>query len=147
MRLTLWSVWVITPQCSDGKLYCKKHHPSDETLNGGPDSLWSLTIPGCPLKKSRGVTRCPGQIHPLASDHHGLLIIPISTDWLHHSVSSKLVCGGRSGTIWLSSHHHPGGCCTLVLDEKTPPPLYVKSFECPEKFYIYVRNYYYHHIL
>ncbi len=30
--------------------------PSDETLNRGPDSLWSLKIPGCPSKKSRGVT-------------------------------------------------------------------------------------------
>ncbi len=25
---------------------------SDETLNRGPDSLWSLKIPGCPSKKS-----------------------------------------------------------------------------------------------
>ncbi len=32
------------------------HRPSDETLNRGPDSLWSLKIPGCPSKKSRGVT-------------------------------------------------------------------------------------------
>ncbi len=39
-----------------GTLYCKKHHPLDETLNRGPDSLWSLKIPGCPSKKSRGVT-------------------------------------------------------------------------------------------
>ncbi len=30
--------------------------PSGETLNRGPDSLWSLKIPGCPSKKSRGVT-------------------------------------------------------------------------------------------
>ncbi|KAI7798422.1 Phosphatase and actin regulator 4A [Triplophysa rosa] len=28
-----------------GTLYCKKHRPSDETLNRGPDSLWSLKIP------------------------------------------------------------------------------------------------------
>ncbi len=39
-----------------GTLYCKKHCPSDETLNRGPDSLWSLEIPGCPSKKIRGVT-------------------------------------------------------------------------------------------
>ncbi len=39
-----------------GTLYCKKHCPSDETLNRGPYSLWSLKIPGCPSKKSRGVT-------------------------------------------------------------------------------------------
>ncbi len=30
-----------------------------------------------------------GQISPLASDHHGLLIIPY-TDWLHHPVSSSV---------------------------------------------------------
>ncbi len=54
----------------------------------------------------------------LASNHYGLLIIPIH--WLlHHCLlsTSKLVCGGHSGAIWLSSHH-PGGCCTLVVDEK-----------------------------
>ncbi len=39
-----------------GTLYWKKHRPSDETLNRGPDSLWSLKIPGCPSIKSRGVT-------------------------------------------------------------------------------------------
>ncbi len=37
-----------------------------------------------------------------------------------HPVTSKLVCGGRSGAIWLPSHH-PGGCCTLVVDEEIPP--------------------------
>ncbi len=36
-----------------GTLYCKKHRPSDETLNRGPDSLWSLKIPGCPSKKNK----------------------------------------------------------------------------------------------
>ncbi len=46
-----WSVWVLTPQCSDGTLYCKTHRPSDETLNRGPDSLWSLQIPGCLSKR------------------------------------------------------------------------------------------------
>ncbi len=35
--------------------YYTKHRPSDETLNQDPDSLWSLKIPGCPSKKSRGV--------------------------------------------------------------------------------------------
>ncbi len=47
----------------------------------------------------------PGQIRPLASDHHGLLIIPVH--WLAASLSllstNKLVCGGRSGAIWLPS--------------------------------------------
>ncbi len=44
------------PSIVKGTLYWKKHRPSDETLNRGPDSLWSLKIPGCPSKKSRGVT-------------------------------------------------------------------------------------------
>jgi len=45
----------------------------------------------------------------------------------------KLVCGGRSGTIWLPSHHPGGGCCTLVVFEEIPPLPYVKHFEVPEK--------------
>jgi len=43
-----------------------------------------------------------GQILPLASvHHHGLLIIPKHTDWLHQSVSSSntLACGGRSSNM------------------------------------------------
>ncbi len=53
--LTLQSVWVLTPQYSDGDTTVKKHRPSDETLNRGPDSL-SLKIPRCHFKKIRGVT-------------------------------------------------------------------------------------------
>ncbi len=34
-----------------------EHHPLDETLNLGPDSLWSLKIQGCPSKNSRSVTQ------------------------------------------------------------------------------------------
>ncbi len=79
----------------------------------------------------------------LAFDHHGLLIIPIH--WLASSLcllsTNKLVCAGRSGTIWLPSHH-PGGCCTLVVVEEIPP-FYAKRFEYPEKHYINVTNYYY----
>ncbi len=84
---------------------------------------------------------------PLASDHHGLLIIP--RHWLASSLcllsTSKLVCGERSGAIWLPSHHS-GGCCTLVVDEEIPP-LYVKRFECLEKRYINVTNYYYYYYM
>ncbi len=68
--------------------------------------------------------RHPGQTSPLASDHHGLLIIPIH--WLTSSLcllsTNKLVCGGRSGALWLPSHH-PGGCCTLVVNEEIAPLL------------------------
>ncbi len=55
--------------------------------------------------------------------------------------TNKLVCGGRSGAIWLPSHH-PGGCYTLVVDEEIPPDN-VERFEClekAEKCYINVIN-------
>ncbi len=81
---------------------------------------------------------------PLATDHHGLLIIPIH--WLVSSLcllsTSKLVCGGRSGIIWLLSHL-PGGCCTLVVDEEITPDN-VERFQCLENCYINVINYYYY---
>ncbi len=122
------------PSVVTGTLYCKNHHPSDETLNRGPDSLWSLKIPGCPSKKSRGVTP--------AFWPNFLILPPNHPHWLASSLrllsTSKLVCGGRSGAIWLPSHH-PGGCCTLVVGEEIPP-LYVKHFECLEKRYIPVTN-------
>ncbi len=87
----------------------------DETLNQGPDSLWSLKIPGCPSKKDirRWNLGILARIRPLTSDHHGLLIIC----WLPSSLllfTNTLVCGGRSGVIWMRSHHahwmlHIGG--------------------------------------
>ncbi len=117
--------------------------PSDETLNRGPDSLWSLKIPGCLSKRVEVWPRHPGQICPLASDHHGLLIIPIH--WYASSLcllsTNKLVCGERSGALWLPSHH-PGGCCT--------PPHNVERFEClekAEKRYINVMNCYYYYYM
>ncbi len=36
-------------------------------------------------------------------------------------IFERIVCGGRSGAIWLPSHH-PGRCCKLVVVEETPPP-------------------------
>ncbi len=69
----------------------------------------------------------------MASDHHGLLIIPIH--WLASSLcllsTSKLVCDGRSGATWLPSHH-PGGCYTLVVIEEIPP-LLCKALWVPRK--------------
>ncbi len=92
------------------------------------------------------IAQYSGQIYPLASDHQGLLIIPIH--WLASSFcllsTSKLVCGGRSGAIRLPSHH-PGWCYTLVVVVEIPPPFYVKHFENPEKHYINVTNYYYYY--
>ncbi len=68
----------------------------------------------------------------MASDHHDPLIITIH--WLASSLcllsTSKLVCGGRSGAIWLPSHH-PGGCCTLEVYEEIPP-LLCKVLWAPE---------------
>ncbi len=124
-------------------LLIKKHRPSDAMLNRGPDSLWSLKIPECPSKKSRGVTPAswpnfPIGLWPSWTPNH-----PIH--WLAPSLcllsTNKLVCGGRSGAIWLPSHH-PGGCCTLVVDEEIPPPpYYVVHSECLEKCYIEGKNY------
>ncbi len=98
-----------------------KHHPSDETLNRGPDSLWTLKISGCLSRRVEVWPRHPGPIPPLASDHHDLLIIPIH--WLASSLCLLSTCklvwgGGRSGALWLPSH--PSGGCTLVVDEKIP---------------------------
>ncbi len=39
----------------------RKSHP----LNRGPDSLWSLKIPGCPSKKSRGITQASWPNFPI----------------------------------------------------------------------------------
>ncbi len=136
-------------------------------LNRGPGSLWSLKIPGCPSKIVAVWPWHPGQTSPLASDHHGLLIIPIhwltssliipihwltsslmiSIHWLASSLCllsiSKLVCGGCSGAIWLPSHH-PGGCCTLVVVEEISPDD-VERFEYPEMRYINVKKYCYYY--
>ncbi|XP_073775549.1 integrin alpha-9 isoform X3 [Danio rerio] len=81
----------------------------------------------------------------LASVHHGLLTIPIFqlASSLCLLFTNQLVCGVRSGAKWLPSRH-PGGCCTLVVDEEIPPHC-VKCFECPEKRYINIRNYYDHY--
>jgi len=49
-------------------------------------------------------------------------------------------------SVWFLAHY---GCrciiqvdAALVVDEEIPP-YYVKCFECPEKRYIHVTNYYY----
>ncbi len=98
--------------------------PSDETLNRGSWLSVVIINPRMSFEKE--------YICPLASDHHGLLIIPY-TDWLHHSLlsTSKLVCGGRSDAIWLPSHH-PGACCTLLWTRRFPP-LLCKALWVPRK--------------
>ncbi len=57
----------IHPSIVKGTLYWKKHRPSDETLNRGPDSLWSLKIPDVLRKRVGVLPRHPGQTSPLAS--------------------------------------------------------------------------------
>ncbi len=127
-----------------GHYTVNKHHPSDETLNWGPDSLWSLKIQGCSSKNSLGVTPVFRPNLPIGLDHHGLLIIPIHrlASLLCILSTSKLVYGGRSGALWLPSHH-PGGCCTLVVVEEIPH-FYVKRSEYSEKRYKLNVNYYYY---
>ncbi len=78
--LTLWFVWILKPHDGDTVL-CEKHHPSDETLDQGPDYLWTLNIPGFSSNKCRGVTSaswlnspirlCPS---PWPSNHPHILI-------------------------------------------------------------------------
>ncbi len=43
----------------------------------------------------------------------------LENNLLLNKIIGKLVCGGRSGAIWLPSHHL-GGCCTLVVVEEIP---------------------------
>ncbi len=118
--MLMWSVWVLTPQYSDGDtILSKKHHPSDEVLTISlKDRLWSLKIPGCPLKKSRGVT---------------------SASWPNLPIGWCVV-----GVLAQS------GCrCFIQVDAahwwwlRRFPPFHVTCFEYPEKHYINVTNYYY----
>ncbi len=43
----------------------------------------------------------------------------LENNLLLNKILVKLVCGGRSGAIWLPSHHL-GKCCTLVVVEEMP---------------------------
>ncbi len=119
-------------------------------LNRGPDTMWSLKIPWClskrVIKKSRGVTPASWSNFPIGLWPSWPTNNP-HICWLASSLcflsTSKLVCGGRSGALWLPSHR-PSGCCTLVVDEEIPPDN-VERFEClekAEKHCINVINYY-----
>ncbi len=124
-----------TPVLVMGTLYCKKHHLLDEMFNRDPDSLWSLKIPGCPSKKSRGVTGI------LTKFPHWPLTIIASysspyTDWLYHSVSSPPVSWCVMGVL------AQYGCLRIIQVDAAHWwwtrrfPFYVKRFECLEKRYI-----------
>ncbi len=130
--LNLQSVCVLTPQCSVQGHYTVK----------GTVLLWSLNIPGCPSKKSRGVTLAswsnfPIGLWPSWSPNHPHILIGFTT--VSSPPISWCVVGGLAQSGCLS--HHPGGCCTLVVVEEIPP-YYVKRFEYPVKCYINVTNYY-----
>ncbi len=124
-----------------GTLYCKKHRPSDETLNRGLDSSWSLKIPGCPSKKSRGVTPASWPNLPIGLwpswPPNNLHIY-----WLHHFVSSPPVSWSVVGVL---VHY---GCRRIIQVDavhwwwmRRYAPYYVKRFECLENPYITVANY------
>ncbi len=70
-----------------------------------------------------------------------IIIIRLNTQFSVKGISSLNSENERSGSLWLPLHH-PGGCCTQVVDEEIPP-FNVKRFECLEKRYINVTNYYY----
>jgi len=53
-------------------IYTQVHVSNDELIEDICIKHLSLKSPGSPSKKSRSVTRHPGQICPLASVHHGL---------------------------------------------------------------------------
>ncbi len=124
-----------------GTLYCKKHRPSDETLNRGLDSSWSLKVPGCPSKKSRGVTpaswpNLPSGLWPSWPPNN------LHIYWLHHFVSSPPVSWSVVGVL---VHY---GCRRIIQVDavhwwwmRRYPPYYVKRFECLENRYITVANY------
>jgi len=66
------------------------------------------------FQKSRCVTPGnPGQICPMASVHHGLLIIPMHILIVSITMVEVLVHYG----CW----YHPGGCCPLVVVEEISP--------------------------
>ncbi len=105
------------------------------------DSQWSLQIPGCPSKKSRGVTPASWPNLPIGlwsswpPNHLQTLIGFI--------VSSPPVSWCVVGVL---AHY---GCRRIIQVDAAHwwwmrrfPPFYVKRFECLEKRYINVTNYY-----
>ncbi len=125
-----------------GHYTVKKHRPSDDMLNQGPDSRWSLKTLQCSSKKSRGVTLASWPNSPIdlwpswPPNHPHRLIGFIILSLLHQEAGVwwALWCNMvavASSRLML----HIGG-----VEEISP--LYVNSFECLEKRYINVINYY-----
>ncbi len=88
-------------------------------LNQSPDSLWSLKIPGCPLKKCRGVTLASWPNSPIG--FWPFIWSPLIS-WCVVSVLVQYGC-----------------CCITQVDAAhwwwrrfppPPPPYYVKCLEC-----------------
>jgi len=145
--LTLWSVWVLTPQVKWWGYYTVKEHcPSDETLNRGPDSLGSWKIPRCPSKKTRGLP--PASRPNLPISHHDQICPSWPPNHPHIfligfiTVSSPPVC-------WcVVSVLTQFGCCHITLHIGGVWGFsYVKLFEYAEKHYMHIMNYYYYHVI
>jgi len=131
------SVWVLTPKCSDGDTILSKEHR-------GPDSLWSLKIPGCSLKKSRGVIpaswpNLPNGLCPSWPPNHPHILIGFIT------VSSPPVSWCVVGVL------AQNGCRRIIQVDAAHRwwlrrfPLQYKGQrkQCREKRYINLMNYYY----
>ncbi len=112
-------------------------------LNRGSDSLWTLKIPGCPSKKSRGVTpaswpNLPFGLWPSWPHNHPHTLIGFIT------VSSPPVSWCVVGIL----EHY--GCRRIIQVDAAHLwwmrrfPFNVKRFECLEKHYINATNYYYY---
>ncbi len=113
-----------------GTLYCKKHRLSDETLNRGPDSLWSLKITMALLVKSRGVTPVswPNSLHYQSWPPNN----PHPLDWLYDSLSSPPVAG-----VWWAHWRRCAVAAVVIqvdaahwwwLRREPPPHMIVKRF-------------------
>ena len=132
-RSSLWSKY---PKCLSavmGTLWCRRWRLSEETLNRGPDTLWSLKIPLHSLQRVEG-----SLVSWLNSQSDSLNLPPNHPDsigkndlhFLSWCVMSVLLQNGsRASPRWVL--HIGGGWGKF-------PPHPCKSFECLEKRYINV---------
>ncbi len=134
----------------------------DETLNQGPDSLWSLKIPGCPSKKSKDETSASWPefaLWPLTI-MASLCFMLINMLYFMHVL--YILCWYMLIAFFPPTLHQYSGVWWAFwrnLDAFTSCTLnaahwwwlrrffYVKGFEYPEKRYINVINYYYYVLL
>ncbi len=120
------SVWVLMPQYSDGDTIMSK------TLSFG----WDVKLRSwLSLIKSRGVTRCPGQIPSTGPCQSWPPNNPHPLYWLYDSLSSPPVAGDRTGALSVAAVAssrwmlHTGGGWGEI------PHMIVKRFGCTIKHY------------